>query len=159
MILSQDIRTAFASALESPLPDLALTLTYNQPYPVTPEKIAADLRHFHAKIDRRIVGRNFHVAPLSSRSRYWGVIEGSGGNMHIHVGWYLACSPDNARTSPAAAMESLLMSGGWKTFAPRGSWHLIPFAPGWCDYAMKSLTTTDHIIISDNIDLPASDPA
>jgi len=119
---------------------LAVTLRYASP-PITMDKIRHDLRDLHAKVDRKLYGRDFHRSPI--RSSYWAVVETIDTNPHVHVGWAFPTDAD------AQTLDNLLQDGLWQhRYATGGTQNVQPHRSGWAEYACKELRDTDSIILS-----------
>jgi hypothetical protein len=119
---------------------LAVTLRYASA-PITADQIRHDLRDMHAKVDRRLYGRDFHRSP--TRSSYWAVVETLDTNPHAQVGWYFP------RDADARTLDDLLRDGLWqRRYAMGGTHDVQPHRSGWAGYACKALRTTDHVILS-----------
>jgi hypothetical protein len=122
---------------------LAVTLRYASA-PITVDKIRHDLRDIHARVDRKLFGRDFHLS--ATRSSYWGVIEALDTNPHVHVGWHF---PDDAG---AQTLDDLLRDGLWqRRYAPGGTHDVQTHRSGWAGYACKTLRSSDHVILSSTL--------
>lgn len=124
---------------------LAVTLRYESG-PVTIDKLRSDLKVLQGMIDRKLFGRNFYRSPI--RTSYWAIAESMDVNPHAHVGWHVP--------APHAwqAMK-LIQSGIWETIARGGTHDIQPLTSPeeWAAYAVKSMTTTDHLILSPNYNI------
>jgi hypothetical protein len=134
-------RTSIADLVEAENPALAITLAFNRD--TTPAAAARDLRHFHARLDRLVLGR-FWAKRSDGRSTYVAVIEHAETNLHIHLA--LSCAPEFVDQIAAAA------AGIWKEMIPSGSVKVFDVfdAPGWGRYISKAITpqTCDLLLLS-----------
>jgi hypothetical protein len=134
------LREAMVAFLPSMPTTLAVTLRY-ETIPVTIEKIRRDLHDLHAKVDRKIFGRDFHLSP--TRTTYWGVIEMLDTNAHVHLGWYFPDAGD------ANVLDEFLSGGLWqRRYAVGGTTDVQQHRSGWAAYSCKSLLNSDHVILS-----------
>lgn len=138
-----ELRVGMARHLENLDATVALTLTYND-IAISLDRIRADLRAVHGRLDRRLYGTRFHLRPPGQRTRWWAVVEQLRDYPHIHTGWSL-------RTDQEAVLSAMLDDGLWRRFAPGGTWNLQPYRTGWASYAAKCLTTSDHVLIDHTI--------
>jgi hypothetical protein len=133
------LRAELAVHLERQPSTVALTLVYNDPS-IPLDRIRRDLRAVHARLDRRLYGCRFHLRPAAQRTRYWATVELLDDYPHVHVGWLL---PDGG-----AVLRDMLDAGLWTMCAPAGTYDVQRYRHGWATYAVKCLTTTDHVIDS-----------
>jgi hypothetical protein len=134
------LRDAMVEFLSSLPTTLAVTLRY-ETIPITTDKIRRDLHDLHAKVDRKIFGRDFHLSP--TRTTYWGVIEMLDTNPHVHLGWHFPDADD------ANVLDEFLSGGLWqRRYAVGGTTNVQQHRSGWAAYSCKSLLNSDHVIIS-----------
>lgn len=136
-----ETRKAMAETLNLIGASVAVTLVYNDHRP-TLERMQRDLRALHGRVDRALLGRNYNRLPASSRTTGWAVCEGIGTHPHLHVGWKLPAGGD-------AALLAAIINRVWRTrkFAPAGSVKISACDEGWAGYAVKELTTSDHVFL------------
>jgi hypothetical protein len=141
MKLSRVLRQGYARLLENMASDAALSLTYNE-WPISVDRIRRDLRGLHARVDRQLLGRRFHLRPPLQRSQVWAVIEKIDSYPHMHCGWGLP------HASSMGDLFHLFEGGIWSTMAPRGGYDIHEYRHGWGTYATKNLSDTLYIIDS-----------
>lgn len=125
-------------------PTHALTLAWNDTCSL--QRVRTVLRHVHAHIDRRVLGRQFNKAASSRRTWFAAFIENLKSNTHAH----LIVRVDKEQWT---SFEGLFPGGRgpfWTKWAPRGTYDLKQtFDPlGWAAYATKCVTTNDEWIDS-----------
>ena len=119
---------------------VAVTLRY-ETIPITIDKIRRDLHDLHAKVDRKIFGRDFHLS--ATRTTYWGVIEMLDTNPHVHLGWHFPDARD------ANVLNEFLSGGLWqRRYAVGGTFDVQQHRSGWAAYCCKALPNSDHVILS-----------
>jgi hypothetical protein len=134
------LRDAMVEFLSSMPMTLAVTLRY-ETIPITIDKIRRDLHDLHAKVDRKIFGRDFHLSP--TRTTYWGVIEMLDTNPHVHLGWHFPNAGD------ANVLDEFLSGGLWqRRYAVGGTIDVQQHRSGWAAYCCKALPNSDHVILS-----------
>jgi len=135
-----DFRDAMVAFLSSMPTTLAVTLRY-ETIPISIDKIRRDLHDLHAKVDRKIFGRDFHLSP--TRTTYWGVIEMLDTNPHAHLGWHFPDAGD------AKVLDEFLSGGLWqRRYAVGGTTDVQQHHSGWAAYSCKALLNSDHVILS-----------
>ncbi len=153
--LPQDQRDAWRDVLNGEPTQFALTLTYNIP-DISPDRIRHDIRGFHARLDRHLLGPRFYKKASLKRTRLWGVIEMTthypvGDEKrkrrvmglyypHIHLGIQL---PDGFDESHLLDAKKI-----WLHFAPHGDYDLRAYYEGWAGYATKALPDTSFVLMS-----------
>lgn len=136
-IVFRDAMVAFLSSLPV---TVAVTLRY-ETVPITIDKIRRDLHDLHAKVDRKIFGRDFHLSAI--RTTYWGVIEMLNTNPHVHLGWHFPDAGD------ANVLDEFLSDGLWqRRYAIGGTTDVQHHYSGWAAYSCKALLNSDHVILS-----------
>lgn len=138
-----ELRIGMAQHLEQHGATVAVTLVYND-VGISVDRIRADLRTVHGRLDRRLYGPRYHLRAASQRSRWWAVAEMIADYPHVHVGWTL-------HGDQVATLSAMLDAGLWRRCAPGGTWDVQPYRPGWAGYAVKALTTSDHVIFDHTI--------
>jgi hypothetical protein len=138
---TDETRKAMAATLNLIGAPIAVTLVYNDHRPSL-ERMQRDLRELHRRVDRALLGRNYHKLPAASRTSGWAVVEGIGTHPHLHVGWKLPSGGD-------AATLAEILNRVWRTrkFAPAGTTEISACDDGWAGYACKELTTSDHVFL------------
>jgi hypothetical protein len=100
--------------------NIAITLWYHD-FPISPQKIACDLRHLFNICHRKILGPRYQKSPR--RIQYWAVIKKIESAPHAHIG---------VRTSWAGLwlIRTELRRGLWSRLTPHGTHDFQPYEPG-----------------------------
>lgn len=137
-MLTAEMKSALAATLESRPSTLAITLRYND-VNVSLDKIRHDIRSLHARIDRQIFGRRFHLSTI--RTQGWFIVEKLADAPHLHGA--LTLSPANSDM-----FSAMLDTGTWKAVAGLNAEHKVErYGRGWATYATKSILDTSHLIL------------
>ncbi|MFT4954587.1 MAG: hypothetical protein ACI8U3_000958 [Brevundimonas sp.] len=134
-------RASITHLVEQLNPALAVTLAFNRD--TTPAGAARDLRHLHARVDRKILGPGWAKRTVD-RTAYVAVIEHVDSNLHIHLA--LSCAPQFVEQA------RVILADIWREMVPTGS-VLVKDAfdiPGWGRYIAKAITpsTSDLLLLS-----------
>jgi hypothetical protein len=95
----------------------AITLSWN--CRATIDRARQDLRHFHRRVDRKLLGSRCERYPVEKRSRAFFVFEGvRTGNVHVHSVW--RCPP--GKLLPFCQLFPSQRGGLWNSVVPSGSY-------------------------------------
>lgn len=136
MTISQSsYKKAFNTFLIDQHFDFALALAWNRD--VSLHIARSDLKHLHARIDRRLCGKNFNKKPPDKRSRFFFAFEKVSSHIHVHSLWRLA---DREHHMPFMNMFPGCRQGIWNEVVSCGSYMLRPDEDtrAMVSYALKS---------------------
>lgn len=113
----------------------ALTLTWNRSQPL--DAAIRDLKSVHARVDRKLLGRNFNAKPQGDRTLAVFIFEAleRGGKTHVHSLWRLS---DRAHLLPFARLFPGERGGVWNAVAKAGTYKLA-LASDWSTFAGYAL--------------------
>jgi len=134
--LSYTWKEAMIAAITARKPTHALTIAWNCDPRI--DRAKRDLKLAHAKIDKKLLGRNYWRFPASERTKALFVFEGVGYNLHAHSFWTVP-PPLLIKFNAMFVGER---GGMWNTIVRSGTYKLDMIAPGDCaryaNYALKT---------------------